>query len=105
LAPPEAVASATEAYIENQNTFAAWIEDYCELDGNAWESTGVLFDGWKAWCGRNGAWIGDVRSFAEMLETRGASLGIAYQRRRLGPRKQRGFCGLRLTGDAPKWAT
>jgi putative DNA primase/helicase len=105
LAPPAAVANATENYIDNQDTFAAWIEDYCELDANAWESTGTLFDGWKAWCERNGAWLGDVRSFVEMLETRGAGAGIVYQRRLLAGRKQRGFRGLRLTGDAIKYGT
>jgi putative DNA primase/helicase len=100
LAPPEAVTSATELYMENQNAFAAWIEDYCFLDPNVWESTSVLFDGWKAWCERNGAWIGDVRSFTEMLETRGSVLGVVYQRRVVRGRKHRGFRGLRLTGDA-----
>jgi putative DNA primase/helicase len=100
LSPPKIVSDATEAYMDNQNTFAAWIEDYCALDANAWESTSLLFDGWKTWCERNGAYVGDTRSFAEMLETRGASLGLVYQRRLIGRRKQRGFRGIQLTGDA-----
>jgi putative DNA primase/helicase len=100
LSPPKIVSDATEAYMDNQNTFAAWIEDYCALDVNAWEPTSLLFNGWKTWCEQNGAYIGDTRSFAEMLETRGAGLGIVYQRRKIGGKFQRGFRGLQLTGDA-----
>jgi putative DNA primase/helicase len=53
LAPPAIVANATSAYLEGEDAFAAWIEEYCALDANAWERTQTLFAGWKAYCDKN----------------------------------------------------
>jgi putative DNA primase/helicase len=36
LAPPKAVTDATDAYMEGEDVLSSWIDDYCELDINAW---------------------------------------------------------------------
>jgi hypothetical protein len=43
LAPPEAVTTATDAYLEAQDAFSAWLDECCERDPNAWERSMTLF--------------------------------------------------------------
>jgi hypothetical protein len=45
LAPPEAVTAATAAYLEAQDSLAAWLDECCERDANAWERSQTLFAG------------------------------------------------------------
>jgi putative DNA primase/helicase len=97
LAPPMAVTNATEAYMDAENAFANWLDEYCELDANAWEKTQTLFAGWKTYCDKTGEYLGNMKRFAQTLELRGAAYGIHYHRDR---KKGRGFRGLRLIGDA-----
>jgi putative DNA primase/helicase len=102
LAPPAAVTDATAGYLENEDSFASWLEDYCTLDANGWERTQTLFDSWKAWCDKSGEYTGDLKRFVRTLETRGAAHGIRWHRHNVSGR---GFRGLRLTGDAHRFAT
>jgi putative DNA primase/helicase len=88
FAPPEAVTSATAAYLEAEDAITTWIDDCCEHDPNAWEKTAALFASWNAWADKAGEYVGSRRRFAERLEAR----GITPTRRRDG----RGFTGLRL---------
>jgi putative DNA primase/helicase len=101
LAPPAIVADATEAYMEAENAFANWLDEYCKLDANGWERTQTLFAGWKTWCEKSGEFVGTIRHFAQMLELRGTPYGIVYQRHMT---KGRGFRGLRLIGDAGRYS-
>ena len=97
LAPPAVVASATNAYLEDEDAFAAWIDEYCICDRQAWEKTTTLYAGWKAWCDRNGEFAGTVRRFSQTLQQRGTAYHTTYERDR---QRGRGFRGLRLVGDA-----
>jgi putative DNA primase/helicase len=90
LAPPEAVTAATAAYLEAEDAMAAWIDECCEPDPNAWERTATLFASWSAWADKTGEHVGSQRRFAERLEAR----GIPPQRKR----DARGFLGLRVRG-------
>jgi len=90
LEPPEAVTSATAAYLEAEDAVPTWIDDCCEHDLNAWEKT-ALFASWNAWADKAGEYVGSRRRFAERLE----ALGITPMRRRDG----RGFTGLRLLSE------
>ena len=94
LAPPVAVTGATAAYLEAEDAFAAWIDEYCICDQQAWENTTTLYAAWKVWAERNGEFAGTVRRFAQTLEQRGQAYGVTYERGR-----RRGFRGLRLVGD------
>jgi putative DNA primase/helicase len=89
LSPPEAVTAATESYLENEDVLGAWLEEYCNLDANAWESATDLFYSWQQWAGRREEWVGSVKSLVQRLEDRG---GFMRSRRK----DIRGFAGLRL---------
>jgi putative DNA primase/helicase len=98
LRQPQAVADATAAYMEAEDALAAWIDDRCECDPAAWESSTILFASWSAWAERAGENTGTMRRFAQTLESRGFQL----QRMRHG----RGFLGIRVkpSEDAePYW--
>jgi putative DNA primase/helicase len=88
LAPPAAVTSATAAYLDAEDALAAWIDDSCERDPQAWEQTSDLFANWSAWAGRAGEHVGSQKRFSERLEARGAEP--------LRKRDGRGFVGIRL---------
>jgi putative DNA primase/helicase len=88
LAPPAAVTNATDAYLSAEDSLAAWVDDNCERDQQAWENATKLFADWSGWATKAGEQIGSQKRFSERLESR----GIEPQRRRDG----RGFIGLRL---------
>lgn len=88
LNPPQAVREATDAYLEAEDTLAAWIDERCERDPKAWEQSSNLFASWSAWADKAGEHVGTIRRFSQNLE----SHGFQPQRRMNG----RGFCGLRL---------
>jgi phage/plasmid-associated DNA primase len=67
---------------------AAWIDDCCQRDPQAWEQTSALFANWAAWAGRAGEHVGSQKRFAERLEARGAEP--------LRKRDGRGFVGIAL---------
>jgi putative DNA primase/helicase len=100
LAPPKAVSEATDAYIEGEDAFTNWIEEWGELDANHWERTQTLFASWKAYCEKTGEYVGTMKRFAQTLEQRGAAYGIVYQRHKT---KGRGFRGLKPTGDSYRY--
>lgn len=89
LAPPEAVTSATAAYLEAEDAMAAWIEEAGARDPNAWEKTETLFASWKAWADNAGEFVGSMKRFSQNLERR---RGLFPDRRKDG----RGFRGLKL---------
>jgi putative DNA primase/helicase len=92
LAPPEAVTSATEAYLQAEDALSAWMDEQCIRELDAWENTTTLYAAWKAWADKAGEYAGTMRRFAQTLEMR----GLTYERRK----KARGFRGVRLLGDA-----
>ena len=91
LAPPEAVTSATAAYLEAEDAIAAWIEDAGTHDQNAWEKTATLFAKWKAWADNAGEYAGTRKGFSEKIEAR----GLVPERKSYG----RGFRGFKLHAD------
>jgi len=88
LDPPEAVLAATAAYLDSEDAIAAWIDECCERDASAWESSANLFDSWKAWAQKNGEDVGSKKGLVQRLE----SHGLRLQRKN----KSRGLVGLRL---------
>jgi putative DNA primase/helicase len=90
LNPPPAVLDATAEYLVAEDSIAAWIEERCELDPNAWETSASLFASWKAWAELNGEFVGIRKQFTEKLECRGR------RPRTLNRMGGRGFQGVRL---------
>ena len=91
LAPPDAVTSATAAYLEAEDALTAWLDEVGTRDVNAWETTKALFTSWKAWADNAGEHPGTMKRFVQNLETR----GLTAERQR----HARGFRGLRLRTD------
>jgi putative DNA primase/helicase len=94
LAPPEIVTKATAAYLEAEDALAAWIEEVGQRDPNAWEKSSDLFASWAAWATKAGEYVGPMKRFLGVFETK----GFTYERRRDG----RGYRGLRLTQRYPE---
>jgi putative DNA primase/helicase len=88
LAAPAVVTDATKAYLEAEDAMAAWLEECCHRDPQAWEKSSSLFVSWSAWAVKAGEQAGSQKRFSERLEAR----GIESQRRMNG----RGFVGLKL---------
>ena len=91
LAPPEVVTAATAAYLDAQDSIAAWLDECCERDPNAWERSQTLFTRWKAWAERSGQFVGDIKTFRDRLDGRD---GIEF--RKQPTTKRAGFQGVRL---------
>jgi putative DNA primase/helicase len=89
LAPPEVVTQATAAYLEAEDALSAWIEEAGQRDPNAWEKSSDLFASWGAWANKSGEYVGAMKRFLGVLETK----GFTYERRKDG----RGYRGLRLS--------
>lgn len=88
LAPPEAVTSATRAYLEAEDAFGAWLDESCELDVGAWEGTSALFASWRKWAERAGEHTSTQKRLFQNLETR----GFSPERKSAA----RGFRGIRI---------
>jgi putative DNA primase/helicase len=82
---------ATESYFEGQDVIGEWLDDCCEIKGNAWASSTDLFDSWQNWAEERGHWIGSLVTFSQRLEDRGG-----FTKRKNTEQTQRGFAGLRL---------
>jgi putative DNA primase/helicase len=90
LLPPSAVTAATAAYMEGEDALAAWIEEMCVVDPNAWERSSDLFASWKAWAERSSEPYGDTKRFRDRLEARSV-----IHKREPGTGRA-GYTGLRL---------
>jgi putative DNA primase/helicase len=88
LAPPEIVKAATAAYLEAEDAVTAWLEEACERDANAWESSSALFASWKTSAEKAGEHPGTMKRLVQNLEAR----GFVPRRRANG----RGFEGVRI---------
>jgi putative DNA primase/helicase len=96
LNPPQVVLDATAAYLAAEDAIAAWIEERCELNANAWETSAKLYASWKSWAELNGEFAGNRKQFAEKLETRG------IEPRKLPKKGGRGYQGIGLI-EAETW--
>jgi putative DNA primase/helicase len=94
LAPPEVVTTATTAYLEAEDALAAWIEEVGCRDPNAWEKSSDLFASWGAWANKAGEYVGPMKRFLSVFESK----GFTYERRKDG----RGYRGLRLSPQYPE---
>jgi putative DNA primase/helicase len=88
LAPPDAVLTATEDYLEAEDTLATWIGEQCRTGVYGFTETKLLFANWRQWANEAGEEVGSRRRFSQALEGRG------YRRRKSGG--QRVFEGIVL---------
>jgi putative DNA primase/helicase len=98
LRPPQAVLEATEAYLSAEDSLAAWMDERCDRDPQAWSSLSALFASWSDRAVKAGEVAGSQKRFSQTLEARGFQL----HKRNVG----QGFYGLhiRLLGsDDEPW--
>jgi putative DNA primase/helicase len=98
LRPPAVVVEATDAYLTAEDAMAAWLDEKCERDPNAWASSTRLFASWTAWATAAGEIISSQKKLSQKLEDRGFA--------KKDTNKAKGFMGLRLIPDehpAPQW--
>jgi putative DNA primase/helicase len=88
LAAPQAVVTATDAYMLSEDAFAAWMEEAGVRSERAWEPVSRLYSSWKSWAERSGEIVGSKRQFSQDFEMR----GFTFARRDQG----RGFYGFKL---------
>ena len=91
LRPPKAVREATDAYMAVEDAIAAWIDDRCERNKNAWSPSGELFRSWCVWAEAAGEQVGSQKRLIQTLETRG------FHRQKLNG--VRGLDGLRVNAE------
>ena len=100
LRPPKAVADATAAYLEAEDAIAAWLDEKCERDPNAWSSSSSLFASWSAWATAAGEFVGAQKKLSQALVDRGFTIH--------NTNKARGIIGLRIIPEEthqPYWET
>jgi putative DNA primase/helicase len=87
LAPPLAVAQATEEYLAAEDTIKQWIDECCRKDPREWTSFGALFGSWQYWAKEMGEYVGTSKRFSQKLVDQG------FEPKRM---TQRGFSGLTI---------
>ena len=88
LSPPKVVIEATEKYLSEEDSFTTWIDECCEYNARAFESSAGLFASWNTWAERNGEQTWAKKRFGQTMENRGF-----FPERRNG---SRGYFGLSL---------
>jgi putative DNA primase/helicase len=70
LMPPAAVIAATTDYLENQDSFGAWIDESCTLEAQEVTEARLLFESWKIWAERTREYVGTYKQFNQKLRDR-----------------------------------
>jgi putative DNA primase/helicase len=92
LCPPSAVTNATADYLEAEDALAAWLEECCDVNVNAWDFPKRLYESWKGFAETTGDIAGPLNGFRQKLENRGF-----FQTRTNGKRR---YLGLRVRDRA-----
>jgi putative DNA primase/helicase len=71
LRPPESVRAETEQYLEAEDSFAAWLEETCDVRSTYSATAADLFASWSAWAERAGEHPGSMKRFSQNLQNRG----------------------------------
>ena len=71
LRPPEKVQAATEAYLDEQDSFGSWISEACKTGHREWGSTADLYESWATWARRSGEEAGTSKAFSSEMSKRG----------------------------------
>ena len=87
LAPPKAVIDATSAYLDCEDAVAAWLDEECERNPNAWTRSLDLFASWRAYADKCGEPHGNTKNFRDLLEARGIFAKAEPGTKRVKPQK------------------
>lgn len=90
LAQPEAVRTATEEYIADEDAIGQWLADRCIVRSTYYSTVADLFASWRAWADKAGEFIGSQKRLSQTLQDRG------FAPRRQGGTGRAGFDGIGL---------
>jgi P4 family phage/plasmid primase-like protien len=96
LNPPDAVRTATAAYLSEEDSFAQWVEECCVTRKDRWGNGARLWQSWKVWAEANKEPVGARKAFAEAM----AAHGYPKEKRQ----GIRGYRGIDLKSDEPSGA-
>lgn len=88
---PECVQKAIAEYRAQNDWFAHFLEDKCELDASFRESSSVLYQAYRNYCIDTNEYIRSTTDFYSALEAAGYS--------RIKVKNKRFFAGLRIKTD------
>ncbi len=71
LAPPEAVRSATDSYLADEDIFSSWIEECCERTQGAFARTSDLHQSYQRWASKAGERELGMKRFSQQLQEHG----------------------------------
>jgi putative DNA primase/helicase len=71
LNPPDAVRTATAAYLSEEDSLAQWIEECCVAEKGRWGIGARLWQSWKGWAVVNKELPGSRKAFAEAMAAHG----------------------------------
>lgn len=94
LKPPEKVQAATEAYLDEQDSFGSWISDTCKTGPREWASVASLYESWATWAKKSGEEAGSSKAFSSEMSKRGFA-----QKKGGGHSSLRGFQGVSVKPD------
>ena len=98
LAPPAAVQTATDEYLEAEDAVGGWHEQAGMRNANAFELSVDLYRSWRNYCDRTGEFAGKLKAFVQRLVDRADAFGM--RKGRDGPGR-RGFFGFELRKSIP----
>ncbi len=81
LQPPESVLAAKADYREENDTFATWMNECCDISEDHKTSSADLYTSFSAWCKINNESISNRTCFGMELNKRG------FENRKIGGRK------------------
>ena len=96
LVRPASITTATEAYFADQDTFAAWLEEECDVDlGNSWksETSADLFAAWQRYAKAANEAPMNRKAFGEKMQRSGFEI-------HRGAKGMRRYRGIRLVPSA-----
>jgi putative DNA primase/helicase len=93
MAPPASVQRATSEYLHDQDDIQVFVEECCEILDNVRTPSTVLYNEWKDWCERNGAYVGSSKDFTQRLSSK-------FETRKV--HNLTNFYGLRLIPKGPE---
>ena len=71
LVIPDVVKATTADYFEEQDLFARWIEENCDVGSNLKAPASKLYASWKAFCEESGEYAGSAKTLGQTLVERG----------------------------------
>jgi len=74
LVRPPSIVAATEDYFADQDLFALWLDDSCDVDPGIWDKSADLYASWSKYAMEAGEPEGTGRAFAENLKRRGFNI-------------------------------